>query len=850
MVLPVLLHDLGQEDIVVGAVLVEAVKVQLARLLGTLLADGVRSLAPLKLGDQLAHIGFGLAHILAVAVHVQIACAAGCDVLVECVHQIVGRDDLLPVVIQRRDRDRGVDILVATVCGKATGVGRDLLQHLVHLRSLSGLGLAATVSGTGRGLDLLHRLLHHRVIVDHLRQLKRILIGLHAVSRVHDLLLHGIELHRDETEHAPLVVDVEPGEELGFGQVRLLEAEQVKVRDLLVAQEEVAAGAGELVLHQLLNADIFDDVRDALKERDVVSLRLRDLEQLVAALVGGPQGVADLVRHEHGLHRFGNLPHGHDEVAVLHIEACRLCVGIEGERNVFGGECAGEDGERGVHVRIVSSIRSLSSISGGRGSGNPLPPPRTASDGDRGNQRGQVVDPLADRALVILQHPGRDALHVDRLGNGQQIGLAEGVGGAVVNLRVVLGGGDETVALVEVRHCENLLVLGVECVVVVRVVTGLRSGRGHGLLVRTFRHRQDGGVDLGVEVVESVLRGLIETGQGQLDGLLLVSEDGERLADLLQAAGRDDVIQAALLEAQADGFRPLGEVLGELLVLAPVSLHLADDDAGFDGPVRVVLLKPVREAVKESLVHHARPDETVGLALALRVGRSHDIEPGSGLDELGHLLDEDALALKDGLQAHHALRPQVDLVQQEDGTALHGLHDRAVDELGFAVDEAEAADEIVLVRFRRDVHADALAGGVGADLFDHRGLAVAAHARDVDGGELLGCEDGGDVIVVAPRNEGVVLDGDERDIGGGSDEVESVAVHGDHSITSFGTCQVRGRRIRNIFFFLVIGCERGIPGFRNHVEATACATSLIGDKPRREDGVRCRVVRLHEGKCG
>ncbi len=311
-----------------------------------------------------------------------------------------------------------------------------------------------------------------------------------------------------------------------------------------------------------------------------------------------------------------------------------------------------------------------------------------------------------------------------------------------------------------------------------------------GVILHPLRGREDGRVDLGVEVEERILRGGIEARQRQLDRLLLVTEDGERLADLLQAAGGDDIVQAALLEAQADRFRPLDEVLRELLVLLAVCLHLADDDTRLHGAVSVVLLKPIGEAVKERLVHAASANEAVRLALALGVGGGDHIEANGGLDERADLLDVDALALKDGLKAHHALRPKVDLVQQEDRATLHGLNDPAEHKLGFAVDEAEATDEVILVSLGGDVDADALTTGGRANLLDHRGLAVAAHARDVDGRELLGLEDGADVIVVAPRNESVVLDGDERNIGGRGDEVVVAAAHGFHCNRSFGVGQL------------------------------------------------------------
>ena len=62
---------------------------------------------------------------------------------------------------------------------------------------------------------------------------------------------------------------------------------------------------------------------------------------------------------------------------------------------------------------------------------------------DAGREGGQVVDPLAHRAAVLLQHPSRNALHVDRLGNGEEIVLGERGVVALENRAVVcelLGG--------------------------------------------------------------------------------------------------------------------------------------------------------------------------------------------------------------------------------------------------------------------------------------------------------------------------------------------------------------------------------------------------------------------------
>ena len=343
VVLAVLLDDLRQEDIVMGAVLVEAVKVQHPGLLGTLTADLVRSLLALKLGDQLAHERIGLTDELPVVIKVRRPVVAALVVL----EDRVCADDVLGQIVHARQGDDTIlkvfSVLALKVAGNLVLVPHDLLLLLLAL--LVALG--------GSGLHLLADLLHGGVIVQELGDLKDLIEIDHAVHHVHNLLLRSLKGHGDEAGNAPLEVNVDAVEEPGLRQIHLLEAEQVKVCDLLVAKEEVTASAGELLLHQLLNANIFDDVGDPLKQHGVVAVRLRSLQQLLAALVGSPHSVADLVRHEHGLDGFGHIPHRHDEVTGLHIERCGFGLLGEGERDVFGCESLGENGERGVHVGSI-----------------------------------------------------------------------------------------------------------------------------------------------------------------------------------------------------------------------------------------------------------------------------------------------------------------------------------------------------------------------------------------------------------------------------------------------------------------------------------------------------------------
>ena len=345
VVLAVLLDDLGKEDIVVGAVLVEAVKVQLARLLGPLLADRVRRLATLKLHDELPNEGVRVLDELAVARQI----GAGVHGLLLVLRKDVIRGDDGGVdILQHRDDNRG---RVNPRAGLLTVAGNVRLHDPV----LHGFR-AALVGLTLLLLNLLAGSLHLRGLVDDLGEGDALLESLATIDRIHDGLLVLVHRNGDETGNAPLEVDVHLVDDVRIGQVHLGDAEHIQVVDLLVAQEEVAARSGELVLHLLLNADILNDIGDALEQLNIEPLRFGLIEQHLRLLVGSPQGVADLMGDEHGLHRFGNLPDGHDEVAVLNIERRGGGVGIEGEGNVLGGEGAGEDGERSVHALIVAGL--------------------------------------------------------------------------------------------------------------------------------------------------------------------------------------------------------------------------------------------------------------------------------------------------------------------------------------------------------------------------------------------------------------------------------------------------------------------------------------------------------------
>jgi len=350
VVLAVLLDDLADEDVIVGAVLVQLVHVQQTRLLGTFAADLVRCLAAFKLGDQLAHERIGLLDELPVLVHDE----RGIAVLVslKVLDDRLAVDDPVHDVLHPGEADGGGSVLLARLGSDTIGIGGHLLEH----------GFRAVHVTFGQVLlVLLHDLLHLGVLVESLGDRNDLRERDHVVDDVRDPHLVRIQGNVDEAGNAPLEVHIQLVEEGLLREVHLGEGEHIGVHDLLVAKEEVAARTGVLVLHQLLNANVLNRVGDPLKERDVEPLCLCCLEQFIGLLVGSPQGVADLVGDQHGLKSLRHIPHGQDEVAGLGVERCRFSVLVEREREVFGCECLGEDGERGVHARIVTQGWWLSS---------------------------------------------------------------------------------------------------------------------------------------------------------------------------------------------------------------------------------------------------------------------------------------------------------------------------------------------------------------------------------------------------------------------------------------------------------------------------------------------------------
>ena len=352
VVLAVLLDDLRQEDIVMRSVLVQTVKVQHPGLLGTLTPNLVSRLATLKLGNQLANEGVRLLHELTVGGE-----GERNGLTFKLPQKFIGGNDLIRKILNRGERDRGGGEVRASLAN----------EPALHVHHAKPFGLLLALLGFGRFalagailllllLVLLPHLVHRRMLVESLRQLESLIEGLHRVDHVRNALLLVGKIHIHEAGNAPLEVNVHAVDESDLCNVHFAELEQVAVHDLLVAQEEVPTSTGVLRLHHLLNANVLNHVADAVQQLADEPIRLRLLHQLLATLVGSPQGMADLVSHEHGLESVGDIPDGHDEVASLDIERCRGCVGIEGKGKILGGESAGEDGERGVHAVILPQV--------------------------------------------------------------------------------------------------------------------------------------------------------------------------------------------------------------------------------------------------------------------------------------------------------------------------------------------------------------------------------------------------------------------------------------------------------------------------------------------------------------
>lgn len=306
-------------------------------------------------------------------------------------------------------------------------------------------------------------------------------------------------------------------------------------------------------------------------------------------------------------------------------------------------------------------------------------------------------------------------------------------------------------------------------------------GVGRGSSLRDLRGVIDSGtrrlIALLKQADESFRGDRVEPGAYHRNRLRLIAEDRPRRNRVDQATSRDEGVAATRLESFAGDIRPSDEQFGELRIDLAVRLHALDDDLVFLRRGRVLLLNRQGEAVEERLIEDIRADElAVVRPLPLGVGGRHNGEAGSGAHDLPGLLHEDLATFQHGLKAHHLGAAQIDLVKQQHRATLHGDHDRAVLPDSRAVVQAIAADQVILIREDREVDANHLTPQLGADLVDHRRLAIPGqsgheHREESPGGDHLLA-----VIEVSVRDESWdavrdealdLLDPVEGDAGGG-----------------------------------------------------------------------------------
>ena len=263
----------------------------------------------------------------------------------------------------------------------------------------------------------------------------------------------------------------------------------------------------------------------------------------------------------------------------------------------------------------------------------------------------------------------------------------------------------------------------------------------------------DGLVHLLVEGPECLLSLVVETSQSQTDRHLPVLEDRERLGDVLQTTGGDDLVDRTLLVRLPSDLRPPSQVVGEVGIDGAKLLHLLDHDLRLGCTGGVVLLHRPVEAIEEGFVEDIGADEpTIRVTLSLGVRGGDHGEAGSRLNPLADLLDEHTLALQHRLETHDLGGGEVDLVEEKDRTPTHRLDHGTVAEGGVAIDEAEATEEVVLVRLLSDVHSEALTLALGTRLLDHGGLAVPGQTSHEDRGKHAAVDDLHDRTVVSPRH--------------------------------------------------------------------------------------------------
>ena len=149
------------------------------------------------------------------------------------------------------------------------------------------------------------------------------------------------------------------------------------------------------------------------------------------------------------------------------------------------------------------------------------------------------------------------------------------------------------------------------------------------------------------------------------------------------------------------------------------------------GSSGILLLKGYRETLKECFVQHVGADKaTIIRTFTFGVSSCNDLETTLWCNPLTNLLQEDSFSFEDGLKTKDFVRCKVNLIKEQDSTALQGLNNRTVVPNGFSIDKTETANKVVFVSFNGDVDSDEFSSELGTRLLHRERLTVARETRN------------------------------------------------------------------------------------------------------------------------
>ena len=197
-------------------------------------------------------------------------------------------------------------------------------------------------------------------------------------------------------------------------------------------------------------------------------------------------------------------------------------------------------------------------------------------------------------------------------------------------------------------------------------------------------------IDLTVRIHHTRASERIEARNAHLHCFHAIIEDRIRLADTLQAASRDDLINRIVIVRCANDLRPTNEVVCEHIINLTELRHLLEKNLLLSCFRSILLLVGEVEAIQERFIQNASTGETtVVIALTLGVRSRSAGETRSRMYELTDLLEHNALTLKHRLKAHDLVRSQVDFIQEQNSSALECKRNRTILPDGVTVNQSE-----------------------------------------------------------------------------------------------------------------------------------------------------------------